>query len=132
MSKTVWIHHGPFPGWSAFAPNEAAWKKLMVKLDAKDEPYPTKDASVTTFFDTPEGRVMVLTVGDHLNGKRDKLRLTALIAHEVQHLWQGIKENMGEHQASSECEAYTVQWLLTQALEAFEATRFKLFKGKTA
>lgn len=130
MSKTVWIHHGPFPGWSAFVPNEKSWKKLMVKLDAVDEPYPKKDACITTFFDTPEGRVTVLTVGEHLDNSRNKLRLTALIAHEVQHLWQGIKENVGEKQASSECEAYMIQWLLTQALEAFEDTRFKLFKGK--
>lgn len=130
MSKAIWIHHGPFPGWSAFAPDKDAWKKLMKVLGAMDEPYPTKDARVTTFYETPRGRVMVLTVGEHLDKDCDLLRLTALIAHEVQHLWQGIKDNMGERQASSECEAYSVQWLLTQVLEAFEATRFKLFKGK--
>ena len=131
MSKPVWLHHGPFPTESAFAPSKKAWVKLMRELKAEDEPYPTKDACVTTFFETPRGCVRVLTVGDHLTGKRNRLRLTALIAHEVQHIWQSIKDDVGEEAPGSECEAYMVQWLLTQVLEAFEATRFKLFKGVT-
>jgi hypothetical protein len=132
MSKTVWMHLGPFPTEAVFVPNKKAWKKLMRKLDAEDEPYPVSDAKVTTFFETPMGRVRVLTVGDHLTETCTPLRLTALIAHEVQHIWQGIKADTGEEQAGSESEAYMVQWLLTQALEAFEATRFKLFKGAAA
>jgi hypothetical protein len=132
MTKAVWMHHGPFPSESVFVPNKVEWKKLMRKLKAEDEPYPVKDACVTTFFDSPIGRVRVLTVGDHLTKKCTPLRLAALIGHEVQHIWQGIKVDAGETEPGSECEAYMVQWLLTQALEAFEATRFKLFKGAAA
>lgn len=132
MSKPVWLHHGPFPSESVFVPNKKAWKKLMRELDAVDEPYPTTDAKVTTFYQTPRGRVAVLTVGDHLGEKQNKLRLTALIAHEVQHIWQGIKNDVGETVPGAECEAYMVQWLLTQVLEAFEDTRFKLFKEVAA
>lgn len=130
MSKPVWLHHGPFPGHSAFVADKEAWAKLVKKLGSKGEPFPANDAAVTTFYETPVGRVMVVTVGEHIGRETNSLRLAAVIAHEVQHIWQGIKENIGEKAASPECEAYMVQWLLTQVLEAFEETRFKLFRGK--
>lgn len=131
MKGVVWLHHGPFPGQTAFVASEAAWVKLMARMD-ESEAYPPGDAVVTTFYETKIGKVRVITVHERMDTPRSLLRLAALIAHEVQHVWQGIKEDIGEHEAGKESEAYMVQWLLTQVLEAFEDTRFKLFKGKKA
>lgn len=128
MNEPLWFTPGPYHVQSVFAPNKKAWKKLMKRLGVTDEAYPTADARVTTFYETPDGTVCVLTVGDHLEDDRNKLAVATLIAHEVQHIWQRIKKDMREKKPGKEYEAYTVQWLLREALELFEQSRYKLFK----
>ena len=46
---------------------------------------------------------------------RDEATIVGLLAHEAMHLWQEIRETLGERDPSSELEAYAIQ-NLTQRL----------------
>ena len=48
---------------------------------------------------------------------KDQTAIVGLLAHEAMHLWQEIRTTLGEHNPSSELEAYAIQ-NLTQRLYA--------------
>lgn len=45
--------------------------------------------------------------------------IIAMLVHEVIHVWQGIKEYLGERSPSNEFEAYAIQHLTLNVLELF-------------
>lgn len=49
--------------------------------------------------------------------------VVAIIAHEVQHVWQSICEQIGEDKPSDEFEAYCIQMLMAKYVDAYLAAR---------
>lgn len=81
-------------------------------------------ATTTLFNNYKNGyRVAIVTVrgGFSTNVTAD------LLIHEAVHVWQDLREAIGEEKPSSEFEAYTVQNITAELFAAYERTRGPLF-----
>ena len=56
-------------------------------------------------------------------GKASAVQVVGLLAHEATHVWQHVRDWMGEKSPSVEFEAYTVQAILQELLWAYNETR---------
>jgi hypothetical protein len=56
--------------------------------------------------------------------------VVALLVHEAVHLWQYIKEDIGEHNPSKEFEAYAIQNLTQELLQSYNIARDRYIKRK--
>jgi len=57
-----------------------------------------------------------------LRKKRDTkpAEIIGLLIHEAVHVWQSIRENIGEKEPSSEFEAYSIQSIAQRLIEAYK------------
>lgn len=70
-------------------------------------------------------RVAIVTVGEF------EPRIVAdLLIHEATHIWQDIREGIGEEKPSSEFEAYAMQNISAELFAAYEKTRGPLFRKR--
>lgn len=53
------------------------------------------------------------------------IQVYALLVHEAMHLWQAIKKDIGEDEASAEFEAYSVQAICQRLFDSYEQQRSK-------
>lgn len=98
----------------------------MKRLNVPKEPYPRADANCAQ-FESPQGSVVcIVTVNEKLDAKRkgDPNALVGLVVHEATHVWQRIRETIGERNPSHEFEAYAVQTISQELLQAYSKTRF--------
>lgn len=129
--KTIWCDRGWMPTYYGFCPSEKAWKREMKRLGDEgvpipDAPYPTSDGCCTTFVNDTTGKVVCLvTIANHLDDADDPVGIVTLIAHEAVHVWQAIREDIGEEAPSVEFEAYAIQNISAHLLEAYSKTRGK-------
>lgn len=72
------------------------------------------------FFDSHEKTQSscVVCLGNTLG--RDKVAIFGILVHEAVHIWQQIKESIGEHSPSPEFEAYAVQSISQQLFNEYE------------
>lgn len=129
---TVWCDRGFLPVYYGFCPNEKAWRKSLkhMKVPYAEAPYPhNKDACVST-FDRPGARAglksklcIIMTLNDALDKHDDPTGICALFVHEAMHVWRKIREEIGERDPSAEFEAYAMQFIFTQLMEAYQASR---------
>lgn len=126
-NKTIWCNQGWQPVKFAFVPSKKAWKKTLKEMQVKSE-YPKEDATVTHFnvVGSPHKRTCLVTVTDDVSDRCDSVQIIALIVHEATHVWQYILDTIGETKPSSEFEAYSVQAIVQELLDAYEKTRGKL------
>jgi hypothetical protein len=126
-SKVIWCDRGWIPYHYGFCPDEAAWKRETKRLGAPLGDYPVADAMCTHLTDRKtEDNLTIVTVG-HV--KRPARIVITLLVHEAMHVWRQIREEIGEQTPSSEFEAYTMQNITLNLIEAYEATRGKLCRG---
>ncbi|GGL48343.1 hypothetical protein [Caulobacter rhizosphaerae] len=134
--RVVWCDRGWQPVFYGFCPSEAAWKRAVRKLGAKGDPYPAHAACCTTY--SHKGQVTCLVTLGPATKHQTRVGVAGLLAHEATHVWQQVREKMGERWPSIEFEAYAVQcifqglyqaWLDTVAppeMKAAGATRRKV------
>lgn len=126
MAKVIWCDRGFQPLYYGFCPDEAAWKREMKRLKVEC-PYPTTDGRCTSFDNAKGGdKCILVTIAKHIDRKHDKVAIAALVAHEAVHVWQHVKEAMGETEPSREFEAYAVQHIFLQLLSAYSKTRKRI------
>lgn len=127
VERVIWLDRGWQPVYIGFCPTKVAWKRAMKGLKSEDTPYPNNDGCVTRFkFD---GKVTaIVTLGDV--GDQSRVSIAGLLAHEATHVWQMVREAIGENEPSAEFEAYSIQcifvglyqaWLDTRAPDAMKA-----------
>lgn len=121
--ETVWFEAGWFPYSYAFCPSERAWKKSMSKVRKEPSPYPGH-AGCTSLLQIINGGkpVAIVTVS-----VREPQATIELLAHEGMHVWRDIRRQMGERKPSSELEAYAIQNILHNLMDAYQKTRGPLF-----
>lgn len=63
------------------------------------------------------GRCVIVCLGSTKG--RSKIEVYGLLTHEAVHIWQAIREDIGEHNPSSEFEAYSIQAIAQRLMEAY-------------
>lgn len=123
-----WLDRGFYPPFIGFCPNEKAWTAVCKDMGL-EYAWPTSDGSTTRFPKTnklrPRSLIILVTIGDRMDKttKRDPYGFSALVAHEVVHVWQMIKEDIGEDNPGDEQEAYAVQCIFKEVIWAYAKTR---------
>lgn len=123
-NKIIWCDSGWFPHHYGFCPNETAWKTGMRGLKMATDDYPHALKACTSLFKNKMTgrRVAVVTVGEHAP------QVTVeLLVHEAMHVWRDLREAVGEPEPSSEFEAYAMQNITGNLIDAFQKTRGPLF-----
>ena len=128
-SKVIWCDRGWMPVYYGFCPDEKAWHREMKKLGAPKEPYPTSDGRCSTFT-AKEKTACVVTIANELDAKDDPVGLVGLIVHEATHVWQTLRETIGETDPSREFEAYSIQNISIGLFKAYAQTRTSVGKKK--
>ncbi|MEN5103787.1 hypothetical protein [Brucella anthropi] len=119
--RVIWCDRGWQPVHFGFCPSKKAWKREMKRLNCK-EPYPDTDGRCTTF--TNEGKVIcIVTLRDGSENERSISEITGLLVHEATHIWQTIRDDIGEKDPSPEFEAYSMQAIFQGLFTAFQETR---------
>jgi hypothetical protein len=70
----------------------------------------------THFFTKADGKLCAV-VCLRINKGRNPVEIVGLLAHEGVHIWQEIKDRIGEHSPSKEFEAYSIQWIVQQLVD---------------
>ena len=85
--------------------------KAMDKMNRPAEdrmPFVSNGKDATShFLETTDGLYCVVCIGD-VSG-RSSVEIIGLICHECVHVWQAIREWMGERAPGEEIEAYSIQ-----------------------
>ena len=78
------------------------------------------DADATTIFlDNAQAREHLAIVLVHKRCPTKPHLIGGVLAHEATHIWQAIKETMGEEAPGHEMEAYAIQSITTKLLHAY-------------
>lgn len=106
-------------------------KLKELKLPEKDYPpfLGSWHSHATTHFlvnEAGKSAAAIVCLGDMK--EYDYAEIAALIAHEAVHVWQAVRETLGEKEPSSEFEAYSVQNILQTLLYEYERLSGKLLK----
>lgn len=85
-----------------------ATSKLKVPKKMRDiVSYPKTGGASTSLLENSDGsKACLVMLFDH---KHQKEQIYGLLVHEAVHVWQYIKEDIGEDKPSSEFEAYSIQ-----------------------
>jgi hypothetical protein len=134
QKQIIWISHG----WQwvniGFCPSKAAWLRFVKEEQIKDRPYPNYEGSVaaSTLRCSVVGRkenlyVAVICLSDELDKKykTNPVLVTSVIVHEVMHVWQSVLIHMQEHEPGEEFEAYGVQFIFYEILNAYLDSRIR-------
>ena len=107
------------PVFLALCTNEKEFHKELKRLGVPKEPFihGTGDATTSKYVSKEGNRCVIITIRRHKNKKRSQI--DALLVHEAVHVWQWIKELIGEHDPSKEFEAYSIQSISQDLIEAY-------------
>lgn len=121
-AEVVWIDRGWQPAFIGFCPSRRAWRREMRKLGVKGEAYPTTAGRCTSF--TSKGKLCVIvTLADGVEQKHSRSEIAGVLCHEATHVWQYVRQNMGEREPSIEFEAYSMQAIFQGLYQAWIDTR---------
>ena len=107
------------PVYLAVCTSEAEFLKAAKRLGCRepgDWITPGADATCNTFT-TNRGKPACI-VCIRPRGKRSRAAWAALLVHEAAHVWQKIRQQLGESAPSAEFEAYSLQAITQEVFEA--------------
>lgn len=82
-----------------------------------------KSDATVHYFET-KGKTICFVCIDKEKVKKEKtsdVEIYGLLIHEAVHIWQEIKLNIGENNPSQEFEAYSIQCIAQQLIQAYNA-----------
>ena len=85
------------------------------------------DAKTHMFIDKDKNTVFIICVRE---GNHERYPLAGLLAHEATHVWQEICECINEDEPSREFEAYSVQHIAQELMQAYGIFETPEGKGK--
>jgi hypothetical protein len=90
------------------------------------KPYPpflgSASANATThLLQTNRGLAAIVTLGDTTGV--DPIEVYALLVHEAMHIWREIRLDLDERDPSAEFEAYAMQMLARELMQAYAARK---------
>ncbi len=125
FNRIVWLERGWQPVFIGFCPNEKAWRKGLKQLglSRRENPYPTSDGHLHTFHRNDGPPVCIVTVQDGAESTRGLSEIIGVLIHESAHVWQDIRQYIGETAPGAEMEAYALQTITQGMISAFHKTR---------
>lgn len=121
--KTEWCDRTLMrsPLYYTVCTSEERFHKELERMKLPRETWPgflkTPQANATAhYFSNSETCSEAAIVCLHPDTERDPLEVVGLIVHEAAHIWQQIREYIGEGAPSAEFEAYSLQWITQQLL----------------
>lgn len=126
--RAVYVDLGFLLANVAYVPTRKVWDAEVKRLDLGGSVYPhdrdgfTSDAYCTHWTSDDAYPTILITLAD----KVDRLPMTrvfALITHECMHAWRYIRQHIGEAEPSLEFEAYAMQRLVQDIVEAHQKYR---------
>lgn len=126
INRMVWCDAGWFPHCYGFCPDERTWDYLKTtsKRDLGAYPPLNMKACCTLLQNYKDGNKRVAIVTVCTTNAADTVDL---LVHEATHVWQDIREAIGETHPSSEFEAYALQNISANLFSAYQKTRGRLF-----
>lgn len=121
-NEVVWIYLGIFPVNVGFVPNKKAWKAQMKEMGLKGEEYPST-AGRCVIFDHKGTQTILVTIADGGEDEYKPAEVIGLLVHEATHVWRYVKKHIGETEAGEEVEAYAMQRITLDLIQAFNETR---------
>jgi hypothetical protein len=128
MAAAVWCdrHLLTLPIYYGLALSEETFHKELKRLGLAPKDWPAwikndhSDATVHRFEHKATKRdcaIVCLRMKPGLDG----IQVAALLVHEAVHLWQEFHESIGEHSPSREFEAYSIQSIAQELMNAYVA-----------
>ena len=103
--------------------SEKKFKKEMKRLGMKTSPrFLNHGSNATTHFFVKDGEECAIVALGSTKGYTD-IEVDTLLVHEAVHVWQAIKDNIGEHKPSMEFEAYSIQQISMNLMVAYRELR---------
>lgn len=107
----------------ALCQSEKVFAKEMRRLGVPKDRRPEfamrgVDACVHFFEDGDTGLTAIVCIGD--TGKHSMVQVYALLVHEAVHVWQAVRESLGESAPSAEFEAYSIQSIAQELMDAWK------------
>lgn len=119
-----WLDRGLIysPCYLMLCKTEKEFKKALnhLKVKQKDRPeyvLTAHSAATVHFFRRKNKLTALVCIKDY--EKRTPSEVVGLLIHEAVHVWQEIKENIGEHKPSPEFEAYSIQSISQNLIESY-------------
>lgn len=124
--KVVWLKQSWQPVAVGFVPSEKAWHKEMWRMRCSEE-WPEKPSAAghTKWLENHTTGHAVILVTLHKSSERDAMEVISTIIHESVHVWQFICQMIGEKSPGIETEAYMIQNIAEQLIEAYTSTQGK-------
>lgn len=122
LDEVIWCNRGWQPVYFGFCPSEGAWKREMKKFGKplSSEVYPTTDARCTLFTSKKGNHCAIVTINPASKKNPTFIEVAGLMVHEATHIWQAIREAIGEKEPSHEFEAYSMQAIVQELLSAYK------------
>lgn len=99
--------------------SQADFDAALDKLSADREPWLARGDEACTHFIQHDGRVRVI-VCIRPNARRSLERTFGALVHEAVHVWQEIRQYIGEHAAGDEQEAYCIEQIALNLWESYK------------
>ncbi len=103
--------------------SEQAFEREMKDLGVLPRDWPPyvlhEYADATTHFFEYKDKHCVLVCMTNWEG-RDPIQVASLLVHEAVHIWQRYCDHIGERTPSNEFEAYAIQTISQELMEAFK------------
>ena len=110
------------PVFYAVCTSEKQFSREMKRLNVKEPPPFLKSTHAHAtghHFEFEDRKTSIVCMGSTKG--RKLVEIVGLLAHEATHLWQAIRDHIGEHSPSIEFEAYSVQCITQQLIESWAA-----------
>ena len=124
--RVIWIDRGWQPVAIGFCPNRKAWEREVARLNIASQ-YPeaaNKGGHTEMSVNDKTGEaIIIVTVFD--GGDRDAHELIMTLVHEAVHVWQFICQHIGESSPGIEVEAYSIERIAHNLIEAYTKSRGK-------
>ena len=121
MRRVDWAIH-PKPPRIWLCEDRAAFRRGCIRLDLNEVPeFPSNKAATTWLMHDKRGDLVCLVcLSPEKIKKYSKVEICGLLVHEAVHVWQGWAEHIGEEHPGAEQEAYAVQWVSVQLINAWK------------
>ena len=123
MSKGIWLNRSLIvsPIRMALCKNEKQFTQELKRLKIKESEFPdfvSCGADATTHF-FRKGAEECCIVCLRTAKKITRVQVYSLLVHEAVHIWQAVKECIGEADPSKEFEAYSIQAISQELMGAY-------------